>query len=88
VKYGWTDDGQQRRPQHDPNAPPTGWPAEWQQSQGSSSRPPQQQRQTAESSRGRADRRPEESPRVRFSAPRHSPSVRSLSRSPPPSYRA
>lgn len=86
VKYGWTDDHQQQqRPQHDPNSPPTGWPAEWQQSQGaSSSSRTQQPRQTAEPSRGR----PEENSRVRFSRPRHSPSVRSLSQSPPPSYRA
>lgn len=90
VKYGWTDGQQQQRPPHDPNYPPTGWPSEWQQSHGasSSSRAPQQQRQAAESSRGRSERRPEDSPRVRFAAPRHSPSVRSLSQSPPPSYRA
>ncbi|KAE8445588.1 hypothetical protein EG329_013221 [Mollisiaceae sp. DMI_Dod_QoI] len=90
IKYGWTDDQpSQQRPPQNQNYPPTGWPAEWQQSQGagSSSRPPQP-RQTAESSRGRSDRRPEDSPRVHFAAPRHSPSVRSLSQSPPPSYRA
>jgi hypothetical protein len=89
VKYGWTDDQSAQRPPQGGNFPPTGWPAEWQQSQGasSSSHTPQAQRPRAEPSRGRSGGRPEDSPRVRFAAPRRSPSVRSLSRSPPPSYR-
>lgn len=89
IKYGWTDDQPAQRPPQGGNFPPTGWPTEWQQSQGaSSSRQPSQQHPLAESSRGRPDGRSEDTPRVRFTAPRHSPSMRSLSRSPPPSYRA
>ncbi|EKD15038.1 uncharacterized protein L3040_003762 [Drepanopeziza brunnea f. sp. 'multigermtubi'] len=78
IKYGWTDD-EPARPlrQHDVNDPPTGWPANWEQSVAS----------RAESSRGRQEMRTD-SPHVRFASERYSPSVRSESRSPPPCYRA
>ncbi|KAI9052440.1 hypothetical protein LZ554_003786 [Drepanopeziza brunnea f. sp. 'monogermtubi'] len=81
IKYGWTDD-EPARPmrQQDVNGPQTGWPAQWEQS-GASSAP------RAESSRGRQEMRTD-SPHVRFASERYSPSVRSESRSPPPSYRA
>jgi len=91
MKYGWTDgpaqQQQQQQPQ-DPAYPPTGWPAHWAQSQTPSTnatlspyqQPPQQRRSEP---RGRSPARVAESPRVRFA-----PSVRSSSRTPPPSYRS
>ncbi len=94
MKYGWTDESNTTRPQQDPNDPPTGWPSHWEQSQN----PPasgygarisaSQQNGGGESSgsRGRHERRtPEPTQRVRFAVPARD---RSLSKSPPPSYRA
>lgn len=73
IKYGWTDEPArpQQPPQQDLNYPPTGWPAEWNSQAGSS--------------RGRERR--SDSPHVRFEHGRRPASVRSSSRSPPPSYR-
>ncbi|CZT01441.1 hypothetical protein WAI453_006921 [Rhynchosporium graminicola] len=80
IKYGWIDEPARPALQQDPYFPPTGWPAHWEQSRTAGPQIP-------ESSRGRQERRPE-SPHVRFAPPRHTASVRSSSRSPPPSYRA
>ena len=83
VKYGWTDEpAQQPRPQ-DPNFPPTGWPAHWEQSQTppvNNLQPPSQQANTG---RSRRERTPESSPHVRFAVPNSS----SQRPSPPPSYK-
>lgn len=96
MKYGWTDETPAPPPQaQDPNDPPTGWPAHWAQSQTppTQSQPQRRGREGGESSsRGRHERRSRtpapvaeaNTSRVRFAGP---PSVRSLSRSPPPSYR-
>jgi len=87
IKYGWTDGPAQQLPL-DPTYPPTGWPSQWAQSQTQPTnatfspyeQPPQQRRSEP---RGRSPARVPESPHVRFA-----PSVRSFSRSPPPSYRS
>ncbi|KAG4421424.1 hypothetical protein IFR04_005483 [Cadophora malorum] len=80
IKYGWTDEPARPPQQQDLTFPPTGWPAHWEQSRtGSAQRP--------EPSRGREERR-SDSPHVRFGPSRHTPSVGSSSRTPPPSYRA
>jgi hypothetical protein len=85
VKYGWTDDGPSQPPEEP--TPPTGWPAHWSQSQtpDPTSLAPRYSGQHGSSSRGRSETR---SPRVRFADDQHAPTARSLSRSPPPSYRA
>ncbi|KAG4437012.1 hypothetical protein IFR05_007516 [Cadophora sp. M221] len=80
IKYGWTDEPARPPQQQDSSFPPTGWPAHWEQSRTAGTQRP-------ESSRGRQERR-EDSPHVRFGPSRHTPSVRSSSRTPPPSYRA
>ncbi|KAL2072203.1 hypothetical protein VTL71DRAFT_11546 [Oculimacula yallundae] len=80
IKYGWTDEPVRPAMQQDPSFPPTGWPSHWEQSRAGGAQPPG-------SSRGREERRPG-SPHVRFDSSRHAASVRSSSRSPPPSYRA
>jgi hypothetical protein len=83
VKYGWTDEPvQQPRPQ-DPNHPPTGWPAHWEQSQTPPVNNLQSPSQRANSGRNRRERTPESSPHVRFAVPSSS----SQPTSPPPSYR-
>merc|ERR1711977_130016 len=80
IKSGWPDEPARPPQQQDLTFPPTGWPAHWEQSRtGSAQRP--------EPSRGREERR-SDSPHVRFGPSRHTPSVGSSSRTPPPSYRA
>lgn len=87
MKYGWRDDEPVHGQRPNGQFPPTGWPAEWAQSQtalpNGNLQPPQQRR--GRSSRGHSETRSEaNTSRVRFAI---SPSARSASRSPPPSYR-
>ncbi|PBP23084.1 hypothetical protein BUE80_DR005695 [Diplocarpon rosae] len=80
VKYEWTHEEESAKPprQHDLGDSPTGGPPHWEQMNTSTRR--------AESSRGRRGRM--DSPPVEFGPSRDAPSVRSASRSPPPSYTA